>query len=53
MNSLHFSHSARMDVECQVGEEFLGAHHGKQLLVVEGSGRRGRRESVSQVLCHL
>ena len=33
-------------------EEFLGALDDKEFFVVGGSGRRGRRESDSQVTCH-
>ena len=43
----HFSDSAHSDVESQGG-----ALDGRQLLVVEGSGWRGCRESDSQVFCH-
>ena len=46
---LHFSHLSRV---FRAGAHF-SALDGQQLLVVEGSGWWGRRESDSQVFCHL
>ena len=45
---LRFSHLSRV---FQAGAHF-SALDGQQLLGVEGSGWRGRRESDSQVFCH-
>ena len=45
---LHFSHSVRMDVSAH-----FSALDDEEFFVVEGSGRRGRRESDSHVFCRL